>query len=428
MIYVGFEIEIEDTNRQVPFCLDNIRKLIDKTTHITGWKSQFGILPYHRSFSYNEEGKWGVESDASILNGAEFVSPAEEKDDALHALEAFLSYVDGAKCCTLDSCGLHLNISADNKTVEGMDKSYFLSNINQGLLHAFWGQRLKGTNTYCVPIKKILAHTRPLSILDKDIQSVLLAGKYRYVNNRTSNSSNRLEIRVMGGRGYHRKIKEIKKTTNMFCDLLEKSYKKTQPKSKKRVISYVNRIQSKKRRSNSLWIPYRGQSFGTNAFFYLLDSIKPALEKRKCPKELDYMLERRFPMTDNAWEAYCSCLSGFLRSYIIDRGPSDLFTKEVTQRLNETYYYIFKHLDKNRHNIPIRVFNLFLNGHSYITDKHYAILTVPKREKAADTFWLCKHSEKLSDNAKMRFVENLSLSALRFIKKKRNSYYERCYK
>lgn len=418
MIYVGFEIEIEDTDRRAPFCLDNIRKLIDKTTHITGWKSQFGILPYHQSFSYNEKGKWGVESDASILNGAEFVSPAEEKDDALHALEEFLSYVDEAKCCTLDSCGLHLNISANNKTVEGMDKSYFLSNINQGLLYALWGRRLKGTNTYCVPIKKILAYTRPLSILDRDIQNVLLAGKYRYVNNRTTNGSNRLEIRVMGGAGYHKKIKEIKKTTNMFCDLLEKSYEETQPRSKKRIISYVNRIQNKKIKNYNLWIPYRNQVLGTNSFFYMLNSIKLALEKRKYPEELDNILERRFSMANNAWEAYCSCLSNFLRSYISDRRLDSLFTEKAIQKTNETYYYVFKHLDKIGHTIPMRMFNLFLNGRSYITDEHYAILTVPKNEKVIDAFWLCKYSEKLSNNAKTCFVKGLSLSALRFIKKK----------
>jgi hypothetical protein len=419
MIYVGFEIEIENADRDTPIHLDNIYNLIDKTTHITGWKSKYGILDYHRSFVYTNAGKWGVENDASMFNGAEFVSPAEEKDDALHVLEEFFSYIDEANCCTLTSCGLHLNISADNKTVAGMDRSYFLSNINQGLLHALWGHRLKGTNIYCTPIKKILADTRPLSILDRDIQDILLTGKYRYVNSRTSNGNSRLEIRVMGGENYHKKIKEIKATTNMFCNLLEESYEKSQPKSKKRIISYINRIQNKKPRNYPLWVPTMGQTFGIKTLFHLLNSIKVSLKNTKYPEDLGDILENRIASSYSyVWEDYCYKVLSYLRSYIDVRNIDKVFVEKATQKINEAFYYIFKHLDRTDHNIPVRMFDLFLNGHTSIINGYRIILTVPKDEKATDVIWLCKHSEKLSDNAKTRFVNNLSLSALRFIKKK----------
>jgi hypothetical protein len=96
-----------------------------------------------------------------------------------------------------------------------------------------------------------------------------------------------------------------------------------------------------------------------------------------------------------------------------------VFIKKATQKINEMFYYIFKHLDRIGYNIPLRMFNLFLNGYRAVTDDYEVILTVPKDEKATDAIWLCEHSEKLSEDAKTHFVNNLSLSALRFIKKKK---------
>ena len=418
MIHLGFEIEVESLNRGLPVRLSSIHDLIDKTTHITDWKSEYGILEYHQSSIYTNVGKWGVEHDASMFNGAEFVTPVQEKNTGLRILEEFLSYIDEAKCGTLASCGLHLNISANNMTVAGMDNSYFLSNINQKLLYALWGNRLKETNVYCVPMKKILAFTRPLTILDTDIQNTMFKGKYRYVNKRTSNGLERLEIRVMGGEGYHKKIKEIKKTTNMFCDLLEESYEKTQPKSKKRIISYINRVQSKKPGNYNLWVPIISQIFGINSFLYLLDSIKISLENTKYPKDIGNILENHFVNSYNVWEDYCFRLLAYLRSYIDVKNLDTVSIEKITQKFNETYYYIFRHLNRVDHNISSRMFSLFLNGNTHIINNYKTILTVPKDEKATDVVWLCKYSEKLSEKAKKRFVNNLSLSALRFIKKK----------
>lgn len=420
MIYAGFEIEVE--NPRFPFS-ENIHKLIDNTTHITGWKNEYSILEYHGSREYNSLGKWGVEHDSSLFSGAEFVMPPMEKDEALDILEKFLSYIDGSGCHTLDSCGLHLNISADNMTVSGMDKSYFLSNINQRLLYSFWKHRLKGTNAYCVPMQKIIANMSVTSDLDMEIQNQMLIGRYRYVNKKATNTLERLEIRAMGGLGYHRKIKEIRATTNMFCDILEKSYEKTQPRTKKKIISYINRIQKRKPDHYTLWIPNKSIMLKEKALFYLLNSIKTTLEKENCPIILDNMLHRRYYCSYNVrktvWEAYCLSISRYIAEYIKCRKPNIYFIKKITQKTNEIYYYIFKYLNKNHHDISKIMFDRFLSGSMSFIDDFKIILTVPKDEKSADVLWLCKYFEKLSEEAKKCFVNSLSLSALRFIKKKK---------
>lgn len=417
MIYAGFEIEIESSGDHR---LDSIRKLMDDTTHITGWKSDYGILKYHDSRRYTNVGKWGVEHDASLANGAEFISPAEEKDDALHVLEEFLSYVEDSKCSTLNSCGLHLNISADNKTVAGMDKAYFLSNINHRLLYAFWRHRLRGTNVYCVPMQNIIDCTSNSVNLDTEIQNQMLIGKYRYVNRKITNGLKRLEIRVMGGPDYHKKIKEIKITTNMFCDLLEKSYEKSQPKTKRKIISYVNRIQRREPNCYTLWAPNHGNMLKEKNFFYSLDSIKTRLEKEESPRIINTALNRRYytSVPCDVWQAYCLNIFHYIQGYIIFMKPDTFFMKKMAQKSNETFYYMFKYLDKIQYNIPESMFDLFLNGVLLFADGHKVVLTVPKSEKSTDVLWLCKYFEKLSQETKNRFVNNLSLSALRFIKKK----------
>jgi hypothetical protein len=415
MIYAGFEIEVENSGTDHP---DNIYKLMDATAHITGWRSSYGILEYHGSRSYTSLGKWGVERDSSLLNGAEFIMPPIEKSAALYLLEEFLSYVDESGCHTLTSCGLHLNISANHMTVQGMDKSYFLSNINHRLLYTLWRHRLRGTNIYCMPIQKIIEYTHASADLDTEIQNRMLLGKYRYVNRKITNNLKRLEIRVMGGLEYHKKIKEIKITTNMFCDILEKSYEKTHPKTKKRIISYINRIQNRKPECCTLWAPNRQHMLTEKKLFYLLDSIKTILEKENQPDNLDIILYRRYYNSRDVWKAYCLSIFYYIQDYITCLGPDTSSIKRIVQKTNETYYYIFKYLDKTQYDISLVIFDRFINGSSRLTDDYNVILTVPKNEKSTDVLWLCKHFDKLSRKAKKCFVNSLSLSALRFIKKK----------
>lgn len=417
MIYAGFEIEIESNDID---SLESIYELMDETAYITGWNSKHGILEYHKSSPYISAGKWSVEEDSSMTNGAEFIMPPKEKNEALHILEKFLSHVEKSECYTLDSCGLHLNISAYNKTVAGMNNLYFLSNINQRLLYAFWKDRLKGTNSFCVPMKKIIEQTYPLSIIDTEFQHNLFDGRYKYVNKKITNESERLEIRVMGGKGYHKKIKEITITTNMFCDLLEKSYKKSQPKSKKRIISYINRIQKKDLEIYSLWKPPSGNGFNRKTFFYYHTRIKNTLENTNISVKAmnDSLYNRYYYYSPNIWECYCSALMRHLQLYDYSRYPDTVFIKKATKKINETYYYIFKYLDKTKQQIPDSMFANYLNGKSQITKDCVVLLTIPEDEKSTDIVWLYKYNKKLSRKAKTIFINSLSLSALRFVKKK----------
>ena len=284
-IYVGFEIELEKEQNIVinrDQAISDLSKKAKDITHITNHT----ILGYHNSSSMTH---WRLESDASLQNGAEFISPPKNVDIALNKLSKFFKCIEDSDCTTSDRCGLHINMSSTSKTLDDIDISSFITKINTRMLFKYWGNRLIN-NRYIRNMRDIINTHGPTlasfklsdsSELKKRLDTVsnsFLCGRHNFVNLRAGNDGRTikkyLEIRVVGGENYHKRFDDVKNTVKYFEKLMNNSrtkkktskivelddvqiydMKKKDKKRYKSMISYVNRAKTKVNDSNDLFIP-----------------------------------------------------------------------------------------------------------------------------------------------------------------------------
>lgn len=452
-MYVGFEIEVElckdDQGRPQPN-KNNLYNLIEKAYPITGWPRSRGISRYHHHEDLTEQGLWRVETDASLVNGAEFVMPPVNKDTAFCLLEKFFKLIDGSECTTSSRCGLHLNISGDNYTLDRVNIGHFIANINHRLLVALWPDRVKEYSTYCIGLRHILTSMLNGGVagfkLDKREQEIFqerILSSHNYMVNvrldRNRARKERFEIRTMGGKNYHKKLEEIKTTTNMFekvlkdsCEVCKHTY------TNKKIISYINRINNRQKTQKYIWIPTIGERAAEsqqNKLVTNLHSIRSIHEHGAWELhdrlKVRYRLSRYNMYRYKSFDSYCDVMLQVInyRFYLNNGLWTSLLAKErndiVIKLANEAIYYIVKYMSNNPTVYPPFLCNKtikkYMTGCTRIGNSQM-ILAIPESEKQRDIIWLSKHMYMFNNETRQKYVNMLSRHMLIFINKHKEKY------
>lgn len=449
-MYVGFEIEVEackdDQGRSQPN-RDGLYDLIEKTYLITGWSRSQGISRYHCHENMTEQGLWRVEHDASLLNGAEFVMPPVNKDTALYLLEKFFKVIESSECTTSGRCGLHLNISDNDRTLSRVNIGYFIANVNYRLLAALWPDRVKNYNTYCVGFKHILLSMITNGTINPGLnkkeqetfQRKLLDSHNNMINVRldqTETRKKRFEIRAMGGENYHKEFEKIKTTTNMFEEVLEKSCEICKDTyTNKKIISYINRINN--RQKENVWVPITGTRAMQVEQIKLVENLRSIknidkhgawtfLEKLK----IKYRPPRYKKYHYRSFDAYCALMLQIIDYRFFSNTQLNTLVAEKRNNVlikfaNEAVYYIVKYMSNNPTVYPPflcnKIIKKYMTGCTKIGDTKMA-LTIPESEKQHDVVWLAGHMYMFNYETRQKYINMLSKHMLVFINKHKEKY------
>lgn len=431
-IYTGFEIEVE-TNMPAFASRDDYtltrNKLITlatNTEHITNTVLR-NIENYHSHRTDFRSTSWRLEGDASLINGAEFISPPELMDISIKKLFDFFEHIDSSGCVTSKRCGLHVNMSTDNKTLNKIDMSTFITSINQRLLFKLWGHRMQN-NHHVRNMQRILkqkqhditlAYNLQNSINTKisDVGNLIMKERYNFVNKRRVNGKDYIEIRVIGGEDYHKKKEKIKQTIEHFVKVLEQAKKPEQLhiKTRKKITSYVNRIEYFD--SKGIFMPKRStyhfhlitnKALGNrikqleNIHKYSVDELIKVLKK----KDIVDMYTRSSSHT-NIRSYFNQCINYMYDNVIIQDKKT---RKNYINYINYHYIkYIYNNFGKKER------LTCFL-GMRLIKSNG---LCLPKGEPKRNLFWMLKLMHKSSPKNRKDFVSNLPIQLVNYILKKK---------
>jgi hypothetical protein len=189
ILYVGYEFEVEG----------NLQSLMQKAIPITNYKSG-RIYSYHSKVDDTSKGLWRVERDASLYNGAEFISPPILMEDSFKMMRGFFQAITEAKSDTNTRCGLC----------------------------SLWPDRLKNKNVYCKYISHILKENDSfLKLKNKREFAKNLFNYYHGFITRKPSKWNKegiyYELRFPGGTDYHLHPEKIETTVRHFNEVLDKS-------------------------------------------------------------------------------------------------------------------------------------------------------------------------------------------------------------
>jgi hypothetical protein len=241
ILYVGYEFEVEG----------NLQSLMQKAIPITNYKSG-RIYSYHSKVDDTSKGLWRVERDASLYNGAEFISPPILMEDSFKMMRGFFQAITEAKSDTNTRCGCHINMCLTyNGKILKMNENAIVCNIDWRLLCSLWPDRLKNKNVYCKYISHILKENDSfLKLKNKREFAKNLFNYYHGFITRKPSKWNKegiyYELRFPGGTDYHLHPEKIETTVRHFNEVLDKSRlavcrTKDDFKNKK-IISYINRV------------------------------------------------------------------------------------------------------------------------------------------------------------------------------------------
>jgi len=242
-IYVGYEFEVEKKTNN----------LIEVSRPITGFETN-RIHSYHGSRHYTELGLWRLEYDASLRNGAEFISPPIPMEESFEMMREFFQATTKAGAGTSIRCGCHTNIClVYGGKILKMNENAMLYNLDWRLLCSLWPDRLKTNNKFCkylnILFKNISASTAPLSATKLDHFGRAVFNNYHGFITRKPSHWNKVgtyyELRFPGGEDYHLHPEKIETTVKHFSEVLNNSRLaacKTLDKAHDRKItSYINR-------------------------------------------------------------------------------------------------------------------------------------------------------------------------------------------
>lgn len=433
MIYVGFEIEIEAIQDNNSFNSDMSREDTNRIMALA--KSASSLIGEHNFIENYHEGvsninKWRLEHDCSLKHGAEFISPPEPIDIAINKLFEFFKYLNMSKCTTTDSCGLHFNMSSDNMTIDENCVSLIIPFINNRLLFRLWKNRYMG-NDYLIGMQKLLSKSvnsimkqyssfklikainpnaiqsstnKGLYKISNEIGNILLNNRYNYVNKRRNGDKRYIEIRIIGGKNYHKKEKEIRQTVNHFAKILEVVSKNPQllyKKTNKKMISYVNRA-FKTLEKGDIFNPFR-YSYVNDIALKRESKLIKNIHKYNS-KELICKIKEIKEINDYNIKNH---------NYILRYFSACLVYRRDTWFRNYIGYHVIKFLHNNfskKYCINI----LKNNGH--FKDLN---LILPSDEPKTNILWLAEIARHSSREQKESFVNNLSGNMINFFLKHR---------
>jgi len=457
--YVGFEIEVEEDDlfnsrdSSLVFSNSNIKLLTENTKYITSL-SNSNIERYHERKIDSSYGKWRLERDSSLMNGAEFISPPLPINRALADLKEFFPHIDSSMCKTSERCGLHINMSSDNMTLKGISISEILSKLDYNFLFSLWRKRLT-RNQYVSSFEKILKRNAVQIIntyynskknekirtkVDK-IANLLLNNRYNFVNIRTAffngpsifstitsmEYKTYLEIRIAGGENYHRKFKEIEKTVRHFEKALIEAKTKNTEKSKRFIMSYVNRaINENYKAGGNIPIP------GNNSrlpFSVLCDWLKPLKNVHNYSKQdlVDFIRKskvvflsysRNYDDVEVIGYYFQRCLSYIHNQCVKEASIKvDTLTNYVLYHYLKYIYHAFgqeKCINLMKSNRPFIGQDLLCGCQSY---KHP--VRVPKNEPKSEILWFINCITKMDKTKRKEAITKLDSNIIDFLLKRR---------
>lgn len=446
-IHTGFEIEIEaDTSKPTKYynissCLhhtygvNKIIALAKDTEHITGT-----VLPrieaYHSNRTDFRTTEWRLESDSSLYNGAEFISPPECIDTSIEKLFRFFEHIESSECITTDRCGLHVNMSADNKTLDEINLATFITLINQRLLFKLWGYRMQNyqhvrnmqkiLKAKKYDITKVYNLKNNIDTKTNDIGRTLMADRYNFVNRRVSNGKVYIEIRVIGGKDYHKKTKEIIQTIKHFAKAIEqaKTPQQLHKETCRKMTSYVNRTGFSN--NEGIYIPKANSFFLIaektfaneikqleNIHKYPITNLIDILKKKGITPGIMFIEEklsnRRINLREVSWvrKYFNSCINHMCNSVVMDNNKK---RETYVNYMNYHYIkYIYNNFDKK--GCLYVILNKKL-GRSYG-------LHLPKNEPKRNLLWMFKLMGGLPSSYRKEFVNTLPITVVDYILKKK---------
>jgi hypothetical protein len=443
--------------------------LIEKTHPITGWSRDRGISRYHHYEDMTAEGLWRVESDASLRCGAEFVMPPLDKNVAFSLLEKFFELIDESNCHTSSRCGLHLNISTDDRTVDNVNIGYFMTNINYRLLAKLWPDRVKKYNTFCVGLKHVLSsmlnnkqvHFSSDRQEQRNFQREILKGHNNMINMRFNigDVGNRFEIRAIGGKNYHKKFEEIKITTNMFEESLKKSCEICEDThTNKKIISYINRLHTRHDLKNFVWVPTQHGKSVHSEYKILVQHLQSVKNIHKhgawdFSKKINRIYTSAYSDSipnHKGFDKYCILMLQTVTHGVYLNNSSlgsqiNTRNNKLIKLTNEAIYHIVKYMSNNptvyQPSFCTKIIKRYMVGKLKIknnkttltisenekfnktnSENNKMILTIPKDEKQHDTLWLAKHMYMFNNDTRQKYINSLSKHMLIFINKHREKY------
>jgi hypothetical protein len=366
----------------------------------------------------------------SLFNGAEFISPPECMDISIEKLLRFLEHIDSSGCTTTDRCGLHVNMSADNKTLDGVNLATFITLINQRLLFKLWGCRMKN-HQYVKNMQNILKARKYdiTTIYDlksginkktDDIGHILLEDRYNFVNRRTMNGKTYIEIRVIGGENYHKKTKKIIQTIEHFAKAIEqaKTPQQLHKKTCKKMISYVNRTTFSN--NEDVFMPeLNSYNLETEKVFaselnqlenihkYSIEDLMRVLQRRGVMPSI-VSINRETVHINNLWKFFNSCIDYMYSAVIISGG-----NKKRKIYINYMNYHYIKYI--------YNVFGKKRCIHSILNKKlkeSYG-LHLPKNEPKRNLLWILKLIKGLPSSYREEFISTLPITVINYILKKK---------
>lgn len=241
-ILLGFEFEVETYGQEDTYAF------IDEVSHITAY-NEHRVYNYHSSSYRTINNAWRVEDDNSIL-GAEFISPPIYYNEAKKMVKEFFRAIEGsANAMITDNCGLHVGMSI-NGTVEGLDLSSFLISLDQRLIASLWPERIKNRYVRNIgeQIKRFKHDNKNINI--ENFAKHLFYSRHTFISLKEFNYKKYLELRIPGGKNYHRKFKELFALIDHVASKMLSNhslYNSNLPvvdskKCTRKITSYVNRM------------------------------------------------------------------------------------------------------------------------------------------------------------------------------------------
>lgn len=396
-MYVGFEFEVET----------NIKKLINNTHKSGIIKCKYAyICDYHRNTHHTNRGFWRIEKDASLYNGAEFISPPEKYEQAIKTMKLFLNAVEKNKATTSKRCGCHINISLTNRgKILKINEDDLFANINWRLMYFLWGNRLLKSNMYCRNLNSIFTQLKNNSdIVYTDISNKTGIGKELLSKphacivkkvNLMSNTGHYYELRFPGGRNYHKHPDKIEQTIRHFNEVLEKSRKSYYNKKiNKKIISYINRLNP----IRYTWPELLKRKTALPSTIKILANTYQKQNKYK-----HRMIRTLTNSVTNALSNNCSFIN-----------KSNITKLRSTVCRNHLFYYFLKYAffsyDNNENYISYNPISRFIN--TGIT------LTIPKEESDFNKLWLASVYFKVSRKEQIHIIRTIKSNKAKIIFKK----------
>jgi len=189
---------------------------------------RFQIDPGPRNYNF-----WNIVRDGSIRACAprdwdrhpmEVISPVFDYEVGIEYIRRLFDWVEATEGGTNETTGFHIGLNIKDADIREINRTKLIMLLDEDDILDTFG---RGQNEYCrshkASVSSILADEFPLPWSEKLINHTSQTlGKYQTVNFlKLDRPTPYLEFRAMGGRHYHRRFNEIRKTIDHFKECVD---------------------------------------------------------------------------------------------------------------------------------------------------------------------------------------------------------------